>query len=81
MNSANIFCTCLLKTWPFGIKNMEGPACPVVESKRSQLQLCEGSVIGRPLIGGEYEWSDVGNSLLKVLCELYFLVQRLKLIY
>ena len=47
-------------------------------SKRSQLSLCEGSAIGRPLIGGEYEWSDVGNSLLEVIYEFYFLVQRLK---
>lgn len=44
--------------------------------KRSQLPLCEGSIIGRPLIGGKYEWSDVGNSLLGVSVEFYFLVQR-----
>lgn len=46
--------------------------------KRSQLPLCEGSVIGRPLIEGKYEWSDVGETLLKVAIEFYFLVQRLK---
>jgi len=46
--------------------------------KRSQLPLCEGSVIGRPLIEGKYEWSDVGKALLKVIIEFYFLVQRLK---
>jgi len=67
------------------IKNMAprivkkgGLACPVEKSKRSQLPLCEGSVIGRPLIGGKYEWSDVGKALLRAVIEFYFSVQRLK---
>jgi len=60
------------------VLNKRGLACPVEISKRSQLSLCEGSVIGRPLIGGKYEWSDVGKSLLKIWLEFYFLVQRLK---
>jgi len=80
MNSANNSCTCLLKTWPFDDKIIRGLACPVSLFKRSQLPLCEGSVIGRPLIGGKYEWSDVGKALLKIGFEFYFLVQRLRCI-
>ena len=79
MNSAIIFCTCLLKTWLLVINLDRGSCLPGgVKSKRSQLILCKGSVIGRPLIGEKYEWLDVGKSLLRLVLKFYFLVQRLK---
>jgi len=78
MNSANIFCTCLLKTWPLVKRDKRSGLPGEGNLKRSQLPLCEGSAIGRSLIGREYEWSDVGKPLLKVIIEIYLLVQRLK---
>jgi len=67
MNSANISCACLLKTWlPDQFKDRGSGLPGGGNSKRSQLPLCEGSVIGRPLIEGKYEWSDVGETLLRV---------------